>query len=87
MMRTWQVNEARAHMRDLLDAAEDAPQRVTRNGRPYVVISEEEWNRVSRPPRRKGLGSFLAECPITPDLLPPRRPARVLRDPLLPDQE
>jgi len=78
-MRSWQAQEARRQFRQLLDdALEKGPQRVARAGRrSVVVISEEEWQRLS-----DGIPSFgelLAACPIAPEDLPKRRPARTLR--------
>jgi antitoxin Phd len=78
-MRTWQLQEARSHFRDLVDEALDhGPQRITRHGKPaVVVVSEAEWNRLTRD--RPSFGTFLAECPMTTDDLPARRPARAIR--------
>lgn len=78
-MRTWQVQEARQQFRELFDAAvERGPQRVSRKGkRAVVVVSEEEWNRVSG--GVPSFGDLLACCPIEPEDLPKRRPARALR--------
>jgi prevent-host-death family protein len=83
-MRTWQVQEARRQFRQLFDDAVDkGPQRVSRQGkRTVVVLSEEEWKRLSD--AVPSFGDLLASCPITPEDLPKRRPARALRG-LLPD--
>jgi len=78
-MRNWQLQEARSRIADVLDAATAGePQRITRRGkRAVVVVSEEEWNRLTG--EKPDFGAFLMNCPITPDDLPARRPARVLR--------
>jgi antitoxin Phd len=78
-MRTWPLQEARTHFRDLVDSAlDEGPQRITRHGKQAVVIvSEEAWNR--RAATRKSFGDLLAQCPLRADDLRPRRPARVIR--------
>jgi antitoxin Phd len=78
-MRTWPLQEARTHFRDLVDSAlDEGPQRITRHGKQAVVIvSEEEWNR--RVATRKSFGDLLVQCPLRADDLMPRRPARVIR--------
>lgn len=79
-MRNWQLQEARGRFKELFDAAlEQGPQRVTRHGKTaVVVVSEEEWNRVTR--NVPTFGKLLAACPLSPEDTPPRRPARVIRD-------
>jgi antitoxin Phd len=78
-MRTWPLQEARTHLRDLVDSAlDEGPQRITRHGKQaVVVVSEEEWDRHVRP--RRSFGDLLADTPLTAEDLPPRRPARVVR--------
>ena len=78
-MRTWQVQKARQQFRQLFDdAVEKGPQRVARQGkRSVIVVSEEEWNRLSD--AVPSFGDLLASCPIEPDDLPERRPARALQ--------
>jgi len=79
-MRTWQLQHARRHMKDLLDAATtDGPQRVTRHGaKAVVVVAEEEWQRATT--RVPSFGRLLAQCPLEEGDLPPRRSARVVRE-------
>lgn len=79
-MRTWQLQEARRRMKDLLDAATtDGPQRVTRHGaKAVVVVAEEEWQRATT--QVPSFGRLLAACPLDEDDLPPRRAARVIRE-------
>jgi prevent-host-death family protein len=77
-MRTWQVQEARRHFRELFNAAaEQGPQRIVRRGkRVAVVLSEEEWRRLSD--GVPSFGELLASCPIERKDLRPRRAARIL---------
>jgi len=79
-MRTWPLQEARDHLRDVIDSAlRQGPQRITRHGKQAVVlVSEDEWNRHAA--QRRSFGDLLADAPLTADDLPPRRPARALRD-------
>ena len=78
-MRTWPLQEARAHLRDIVDGAlEEGPQRITRHGKQAViVVSETEWSARNTP--RRSFGELLAESPLRSEDLPPRRPARVIR--------
>jgi prevent-host-death family protein len=78
-MRTWPLQEARGHLRDLIDSALDkGPQRITRHGKQAViVVSEEEWTRRTAPGRP--FGDLLAESPLTGDIRPPRRPTAAIR--------
>ena len=78
-MRTWPLQQARDRFRDLVDSAlEEGPQRVTRHGKQaVVVVAESEWDRRAGSSRR--FGDLLAECPLTTEDLPPRRPARIVR--------
>jgi prevent-host-death family protein len=81
-VRTWQLQTARNRFSELFDAAlGDGPQRVTRHGRQAVIIvSEADWSRRdAEMPPGPSLGEMLAECPVEPEDLRPRRPARVLR--------
>lgn len=78
-MRTWPLQEARAHLRDVVDnALTEGPQRITRHGKQAViVVSEEEWER--RPGSGRSFGELLVSCPASADDLPSHRPARVIR--------
>jgi antitoxin Phd len=79
-MRTWPLQEARNHLRDVIDGAlHQGPQRITRHGKQAVIlVSEDEWNRHAAPQR--SFGDLLADCPLQSEDLPPRRSARVIRD-------
>jgi prevent-host-death family protein len=78
-MRTWALQDARTHFRELVDSAlDEGPQRITRHGKQAVVlVSEQEWQR--RIGKRRSFGDLLAECPLRPQDLPPRRAARTVR--------
>jgi prevent-host-death family protein len=78
-MRTWQLQRARSHLKDLVDdALHKGPQRVTRHGkRAVVVVAEEEWKRVKG--KRLSFGELLVVCPLRPGDLPRRRRARAIR--------
>ena len=77
-MRTWALQDARNHLREVIDGALiQGPQRITRHGKQAVILlSEAEWERLSKP--RRPFGELLADSPLTTDDLPPRRPARPL---------
>jgi prevent-host-death family protein len=79
MMRTWPLQEARSHLRELFDnALTKGPQRITRHGRQaVVVISAEEWEHRTQP--RRSFGELLTSCPLEDDDLPPRVPSRAAR--------
>lgn len=53
-MRTWQLQEARRRFSELVsEALARGPQRVTRHGKTAViVVSEDEWNGITRKDRR-----------------------------------
>jgi prevent-host-death family protein len=78
-MRTWQLQEARRRFSELVsEALTRGPQRVTRHGKTAViVVSEDEWNGITR--KIPSFGRLLAECPLEPEDLPDRQPARALR--------
>jgi antitoxin Phd len=78
-MRTWQLQEARRRFSELVsEALARGPQRVTRHGKTAViVVSEDQWHELTQ--KVPSFGKLLAECPIEPEDLPERRPARALR--------
>ncbi len=78
-MHTWPLQEARNHLRDVIDRALDqGPQRITRHGKQaVVVVSEEEWTR--RTGTRQTFGELLASRPLTSEDRPPRRIASAIR--------
>lgn len=60
---SWTVAGAKARLAEVVELAQHAPQTITRNGRPsVVVVSAKEWLRKTR---RKGtLAEFLLESPL-----------------------
>ena len=77
-MRTWQLQEARSRFSELVsEALTQGPQRVTRHVRAVIIVSEERWNEVMQ--KVPSFGRMLAECPLDPDDLRTRWPARVFR--------
>lgn len=59
----WTVARAKAQLSEVIERAQSAPQTITRNGKPsVVVVSAEEWQRKTA---RKGtLAEFLMESPL-----------------------
>lgn len=78
-MRSWPLQEARAHLRDVIDLAlEQGPQRITRYGKQaVVVVAEEQWNRHAVPTR--SFGDLLVAYPASETEPLRRRPARAIR--------
>ena len=81
-MRTWPLQDARNHLRDVIDGALlQGPQRITRHGKQAVIlVSEEKWNRLATP--RQSFGDLLPDSPLHSDDLPNRCPARAVRQAL-----
>jgi prevent-host-death family protein len=60
---SWQIQTARAHLSDVVTAASQTPQRITRNGKPVaVVLSPEEYDRLKR--QRGSLVEFFQASPL-----------------------
>ncbi|TPN47696.1 MULTISPECIES: type II toxin-antitoxin system prevent-host-death family antitoxin [unclassified Mesorhizobium] len=59
----WTVAGAKAWLAEVIERAHSAPQTITRNGKPIVVVvSSEEWQRKTA---RKGrLAEFLLDSPL-----------------------
>jgi antitoxin Phd len=70
-MREIQLRDAKAALPSVVkDAVHGTPSVITRHGRPEaVVISFEEWQRLSNVP---SLGRLLMSAPIEPGDLPER---------------
>ncbi len=77
-MKQIQLRDAKATLSAVVDkAARGEPSVITRHGRPEaVVISYEEWERLSRVP---SFGRLLMAAPLRPGDLP-KRDRRPLRD-------
>lgn len=59
----WTVAGAKARLSEVIERAQSAPQTITRNGKPSVVIvSAEEWQR--KIARTGTLAEFLLESPL-----------------------
>lgn len=76
----WQVAEAKNKFSELLTRAEtEGPQRVSRRGRTFVVLSESEYERLAaKPDKKMSLGEYLLQGPsfegvdLSRDRSPPR---------------
>lgn len=85
-MRTWQLQSARSHFSEVVDAAlKEGPQRVTRRGRDaVVVVSEAAWQQRAALADAGFARHLLAFPDDATEFLPRRRrPARVSREPSL----
>lgn len=75
----WTVANAKAHLSEVIERAQSAPQMITRNGTPSVVmVSVEEWNRKTA--RKGSLASFLMESPLAGSDLDEGRDTSAPRD-------
>ena len=63
-MATWQLQEAKARLSELIKkTAKEGPQRITVHGAPVaVVISNNEYERLKRPPR--SFIKFMRQSPL-----------------------
>ncbi len=71
-MHEIQLREAKARLSAVIDQARQGqPSIITRHGRPEaVLLSFEEWQRLSRVP---SFGRLLMAAPLMPDDLPARQ--------------
>ncbi|MBU1315249.1 MAG: type II toxin-antitoxin system Phd/YefM family antitoxin [Alphaproteobacteria bacterium] len=76
---SWTVASAKAKLSEVIQQAQSAPQTITRNGKPSViVVSAEEWERKTM---RKGtLAQFLMDSPLRGTDLDLERHADDVRD-------
>ena len=59
----WTVAGAKARLSEVIECAQSAPQTITRNGKPsVVVVSAEEWQR--KTVRKGTLAEFLMDSPL-----------------------
>ncbi len=59
----WTVAGAKAKLSEVMERAQLAPQTITRNGKPsVVVVSADEWQRKNE--RRGSLAEFLLASPL-----------------------
>ena len=62
-MQTWQMQEARARMSELIQCAKTQPQEITVHGKSVaVVISRETFDRLSQ--RHESLLEFMQSSPL-----------------------
>ncbi len=63
-MRAWQMQEAKAHLSELVKQAQNqGPQEITMHGRPtVVVVSRETFDRLSQ--SGESLLSFMRKSPL-----------------------
>ena len=60
---SWTVAGAKAKLSEVMERAQSAPQTITRNGKPsVVVVSAEEWQ--GKTARKGSLAEFLLESPL-----------------------
>lgn len=61
---TWTVANAKARLSEVIERAQSAPQTITRNGKPsVVVVAAEEWRRKTE--RKGSLAEFLLKSPLS----------------------
>jgi len=61
--KSWTVASAKAKLSEVIERAQSAPQTITRNGKPsVVVVSADEWQRKTA--RKGSLAAFLMESPL-----------------------
>jgi antitoxin Phd len=60
-MNNWSIRSAKDHLSELVDAAQDAPQAITRRGRcAAIVLSQREFERLRQ--RKEPLSSLFARA-------------------------
>ncbi len=58
-MHEWSIRAARDHLSEVVEAAQRAPQTITKRGRPAVVVlSKKDYDRLQQ--QREPLTSFFA---------------------------
>ena len=78
LAKTWQLQEAKNHLSEVIKMAEEAPQSITRRGEKVaVVISIESYEKLIKP--RKSLVKLLRSAPenLLNLELPARSDARI----------
>jgi prevent-host-death family protein len=77
--KSWTVASAKAKLSEVIERAQSAPQTITRNGKPsVVVVSADEWQRKTA--RKGSLATFLMESPLRGAELSPERQRDEPRD-------
>ena len=58
-MHEWSIRDAKNHLSEVVEAAQRAPQAITKRGRPAVIVlSKKDYDRLQQ--QREPLTSFLA---------------------------
>lgn len=62
---TWQMQEAKAKLSAVIDAASKKPQKITVRGKDKAyLISTQTYHRLMRQKRKMNLGQFLDQSPL-----------------------
>ncbi|MDF1684740.1 MAG: type II toxin-antitoxin system prevent-host-death family antitoxin [Legionellaceae bacterium] len=79
-MKTWQLQDAKAHLSELVKkASSGAPQEITLRGRPTVVVlSTQQYKKLKKPKQK--LTSFLRQSPLAGVELELERDNNLMRD-------
>jgi antitoxin Phd len=73
-MNEWPVQEAKARFSELLETAEKGPQLITKRGlKKAVLVSFDEWERMTSPRKRNIIEILTAPEPRIDDLQIPDR--------------
>jgi prevent-host-death family protein len=85
MIRTWQVQEAKARFSEFLEASlREGPQKVTRRGvETAVLVPIEQWRRMEKAAKPDLKDLLLAPEPRVEHLTPPREKPRHRAPPIL----
>ena len=60
-MQHWSIRAAKDHLSELVEAAQETPQAITRRGRcAAIVLSQQEFERLQR--RKEPLSAFFARA-------------------------
>ncbi len=79
-MQTWQLQEAKARLSEVIRQASQSPQEITLRGQPaVVVISKDEYNKLIHQPQQS-LVQFLQSSPLAQVQLDLERDKSLTRD-------
>lgn len=78
MGKIWPVQDAKARFSEVMRAAEREPQHISRNGEERVVlISAEEYRRLTRPRPDRTFYEIWKSAPQTDEFVVPERKGRM----------
>jgi antitoxin Phd len=79
-METWQLQEAKAHLSELVKkASSGVPQEITLRGKPAVIVlSTQQYEKLKRPKQK--LVSFLRQSPLADMDIESNRDKSSMRD-------